>query len=104
MIMRYLIGLLFIVGIIVLQVFLSKKERIWPGLVMPALLFCFSLLYPLNMVVPADGATVGFAGQMILVWLIGNIPTAVLLAIYFACRGKLRRNSSLEKMNIKDLG
>lgn len=101
--MRTLIVLLFIAGVIVLQVFLSKRESKWPGLVLPLIAFLFGLLYPLNMVAPSEGVTVGFIFQMILVWLLGNIPTIVLMAIYWSCRGKQRRNKQLEKMNIQDL-
>ena len=101
--MRTLIVLLFIAGVIVLQVFLSKRESTWPGLVLPLIAFLFGLLYPLNMVAPSEGVTVGFIFQMILVWLLGNIPTIVLMAIYWSCRGKPRRNKQLEKMNIQDL-
>lgn len=101
--MRTLIVLLFIAGVIVLQVFLSKRESKWPGLVLPLIAFLFGLLYPLNMVAPSEGVTVVFIFQMILVWLLGNIPTIVLMAIYWSCRGKQRRNKQLEKMNIQDL-
>lgn len=101
--MRTLIVLLFIAGVIVLQIFLSKRESKWPGLVLPLIAFLFGLLYPLNMVAPSEGVTVGFIFQMILVWLLGNIPTIVLMAIYWSCRGKQRRNKQLEKMNIQDL-
>lgn len=102
--MRTLVFLLFIAGVIVLQVFLSKKENKWPGLVLPIIAFLFGLLYPLNMIAPSEGVNAGFIFQMILVWLLGNIPTIVLLTIYFACRGKQRRNKQLDKMNIQDLG
>lgn len=102
--MRTLVFLLFIAGVIVLQVFLSKKENKWPGLVLPIIAFLFGLLYPLNMIAPSEGVNASFIFQMILVWLLGNIPTIVLLAIYFACRGKQRRNKQLDKMNIQDLG
>ena len=83
-------------GIIWLQIFLSKKESKWPGLVMPIISFLFGLLYPLNMVVPSEGVTVGFIIEMIIVWALGNIPTFVLLAIYFGCREKSRKNKSIE--------
>ena len=100
----FLIFLLAILaGIIWLQIFLSKKENKWPGLVMPIISFLFGLLYPLNMVVPSEGVTVGFIIEMIIVWALGNIPTFVLLAIYFGCRGKFRKNKQLDKMNIQDL-
>ena len=101
--MRALIVLLFIAGIILLQIFLSKRESKWPGLVLPIIAFLFGLLYPLNMVAPSEGVTAGFIFQMILIWLLGNIPTIVLGAIYFGCRGKQRRNKQLDKMNIQDL-
>lgn len=92
-----------LVGIIWLQIFLSKKESKWPGLVMPIISFLFGLLYPLNMVVPSEGVTVGFIIQMIIIWALGNIPTFVLLAIYLGCREKARKNKQLDKMNIQDL-
>lgn len=104
---RTIIFLLFILailaGIIWLQIFLSKKESKWPGLVMPIISFLFGLLYPLNMVVPSEGVTVGFIIEMIIVWALGNIPTFVLLAIYFGCREKSGKNKQLDKMNIQDL-
>lgn len=98
-----IIVLAFFAGVVWLQVYLSKRESKWPGLVLPIISFLFSLLYPLNMVVPTGGVTAGFVGQMLLVWLLGNIPTMVLLAIYFGCREKHRRNKQLDKMNIQDL-
>lgn len=96
-------ALLFIAGVTLLQIFLSKRESKWPGLALPIIAFLFGLLYPLNMFVPPEGVTAGFIVQMILVWLMGNIPTMVLLAIYFGCREKQRRSKQLEKMNIQDL-
>ncbi|MGN0754156.1 MAG: hypothetical protein ACI4ME_06820 [Aristaeellaceae bacterium] len=90
-------------GVLVLQVFLSKTESKWPGLVLPGIAFLMSLMYPFLMVAPSEGVTVGFIAQMILVWLLGNIPTLILLGIYFACRGKKKRSKQIEKMNIQDL-
>ena len=98
-----ILAVLLIVGIVCLQIFLSKRESKWPGLVLPILAFLFGFLYPLNMIAPDEGVTVSFIIQMLIVWLMGNIPTIILLAIYFGCRGKQRRNKQLEKMNIQDL-
>ena len=98
-----IIGLLFIVGVVCLQIFLSKRKSKWPGLVIPIISFLIAFLYPLNMVAPSDGVTAGFIVQMIIVWLLANIPTIIFLAIYFGCRGKQRRNKQLDKMNIQDL-
>lgn len=102
--MRIFASLLFIAGVIALQIFLSKRESRWPGLVLPALDFLISFLYPLCMLAPSGGVTGGFVLEMLLVWFMANIPTLVLLAIYFACREKQRRAKQLEKMNIRDLG
>ena len=37
------------------------------------------------------------------VFLLMNIPTAILLAIYFTVRERKRKNKEIDKMNIKDL-
>lgn len=88
-----LVFLLFIAGVIALQIFLSKRESKWAGLVLPVIAFLFGFLYPLNMTGPAEGVTAGLIAQMIIVLLIGNIPTFVFLAIYIDCRGKLRHTA-----------
>ena len=98
-----IITVVFFAGIIWLQIFLSKKENKWPGLMLPIISFLFGLIYPLNMVAPSDGITAGFIVQMIMVWLLGNIPTIIFLTIYFGCRGKQHKNKQLDKMNIQDL-
>ena len=98
-----IIFLAVVIGVIWLQIFLSKKDNKWLGLILPIVAFLFGLLYPLNMVAPSDGVTVGFIMQMLLVWLLGNIPTIVLLLIYISCRQKKNRNKQLDKMNIQDL-
>ena len=100
---KLFITLLLLTGVVALQIFLSCRESKWPGLVLPIIVFLFGLLYPLNMMAPSEGVTVGFIFQMILVWLLGNIPTIILLAVYFGCRGKQRRKKQMDKMNIQDL-
>lgn len=95
--------LLVYAGVLVLQVFLSKTESKWPGLVLPCIGFLTSLMIPFGIAVPSEGVTVGFVAQMMLVWLLGNIPTLILLAIYNACRRKRNRNKQVEKMSIQDL-
>ena len=73
-----------LVGGIFLQIFLSRRESRWPGLVLPLLTFLLSLLNVLNI---ADTGSVSENVLLVLVTvLIGNIPTLVLLAIYWAAR------------------
>ncbi len=98
-----LLLILLSMGMILLQIFLSKRESKLLGLVLPIIAFLFSLIYPLNMAAPSEGVTIGFVFRMLIVWLLANIPTIILLAIFFACREKRRRNKQIDKMNIQDL-
>lgn len=102
--------LILIIGFIVLQVYLSKSENKYLGLILPGICFIFSILAVLNVAVfekinsdtkmrMVHGSVLG----MFAVFLIMNIPTAVLMAIYFGERKKYKKKSQLDKMNIQDL-
>jgi glucan phosphoethanolaminetransferase (alkaline phosphatase superfamily) len=111
-------------GIIYLQIFLSKKENKWAGLIMPFISFGVSLmalfgilLFFVSTVTSTyrmfDGeiitqttqitATSSIILSAIYIFLLYNIPTGILLAIYVACRGKRKKQRDLEKMSIQDL-
>lgn len=102
---RSLITLAVLVGIVFLQIFLSKQKSRWPGLILPAISFCIGLLFPLNMVMPPEGVTGSFIVEMIAAFLLANIPTIILILLYFwpRLREKKRHKKQLEKMNIQDL-
>ena len=92
--------LVLLVGVPVLQVFLSRRENQWLGLLLPMLTFLYSLV----MVCSVTAYEGGIPWGPILASLIsGNIPTVVLLVIYFACREKFRRRSEVDKTRIEDL-
>lgn len=119
------------VGIIALEVWLSRRKSRWPGLVMPAVTFVVSLFLALGVALFSVGGAatevqvvdeetgevvyqeqtveaepdwaLGDTAQLGLVLLVGNIPTFVLLGAYYIGREKLRREKLLEKMNIQDL-
>ena len=93
--------LVFVVGGILLQIFLSKRESKWPGLVLPAISFLWSLLYLFNLM--DTGSVVQNILMALLTILIANIPTLILLAIYWAVQEKRRKRSEIDKMNIDDL-
>lgn len=94
-------GLILLVGGVLLQIFLSRRESRWPGLVLPLLTFLCSLLGPLNV---ADTGSVSRNILLVLVTLLaGNIPTLVLLAIYWAAREKYRVRDQMEKMGKQDI-
>ena len=93
--------LVLLVGTILLQMFLSKRQSRWPGLVLPTITFLYSVLMVLNVTaIESAGAAIA---AVLSVLIAGNIPTLILLAIYFSCRSKVRRKSEVEKMHISDL-
>ena len=101
MIAFFVFVLVVLVGGIFLQIFLSKRESRWPGLVLPLLTFLWSLLGPLNVM---DTGSVSQNVLMVLVTLlVGNIPTLVLLAVYWAVREKRRVKDQIDKMKIDEL-
>ena len=89
-----------LVGVPVLQVFLSRRENRWPGLLLPLLTFLYSLVMVCSVTAYESGIP---WGPILASLILGNIPTAVLLVIYFACREKFRRRSELDKTRIEDL-
>lgn len=126
-----IVFLLFLAGIVLLQIFLSKKRNKWLGLVIPLICFIFSIMSVITLPMftitsistikteTSDGLIIKEETQFddniekpsigqilamtIPVFLISNIPTIIFLAIYFACREKIKTNKELEKMSIQDL-
>lgn len=86
-----LLSLALILGATALQIGLSKKESKWPGLVLPIIAFLLSLGYPLNMASAAGGVNAWTVLGLLRAWLVGNIPTLLLLTIYFGYRKKQSR-------------
>ena len=115
------------VGGVFLQIYLSKQESKWLGLILPIVTFGFSLLAVLNMVVYVELGTSttsmyingewvtttieegsremipGAIGGVIYTFVLMNIPTVILLAIYKSGRDKRNRHREVEKMSIQDL-
>ena len=98
-----LLYLALLAGACLLQIFLSKREPAFPGLILPIISFLAALLFVLNMAMPPEGMTGRFIGEMLVAFLLSNIPTAIFLSIYFACRKRNTRKKQLDKMNIQDL-
>lgn len=89
--------------IIILQVFLSNQNNKWYGLLLPAVCFITSIIMVFNMAVFKDQTMFQIIFQVSLTFILSNIPTVVLLAIYYACREKFRKNKEMDKMNIQDI-
>ena len=115
-------------GLIVLQVYLSKKESRWPGLILPFINLAVTILIALGLILfsvstSTSTVTETINGEEVAVSqtdtqavdtspvIIGalftflqlNIPTVVFLIIYFACRSKYSKQKALQKMSAQDL-
>ncbi len=118
---------------VLLQIFLSKRQNKWLGLLLPLICLMFSLLAVMNVAAlgsysaeaslsyraedgswveqsgeqiatsPTTSDTLATLGTVAVVFLLYNIPTAILLVIYAACREQIRKNTQMEKMSIQDL-
>ena len=85
--MRIIILLAIIAAIIILQIYLSKRENKWCGLVLPIISFLFALLIvPLNTMAPATGVDMDYIVNLVCAFAIYNIPTVVFMVIYIICR------------------
>ena len=93
--------LVFAVGGVLLQIYLSKRESRWPGLVLPGICMLYPILLVLNVAVMGNIGSV--AATVITAFVLGAVPAIILLVIYFACRSGRNRKSELDKMNISDL-
>ena len=100
--MRLIFVLTIIIGIVLLQIFLSKRENKWAGRILPLMFFLFSLIVPLNMAA-VDIKTWSFWVDLLLIWFIAAVPALILCAIYLACRSSRRNRQEIDKMNIQDL-
>jgi len=116
-----LVLLAFVVVVLVLQVFLSKSEGKWPGLIMPIAWVGFSMITPMRILVagPEARSFIGtingvevvhtpsmasIVGEAALMFVLLNIITCVLIAIYLGCRRKQSKERALLKMSVQDLG
>jgi len=104
--MLILIGLPIIAGLAILQIFLSKTQSKWPGLVLPGCNIFLSLIALFGFLMFAiDAANIILTA--IGIFVLFNIPTLIYLAIYWIVRNNRKdsskNNQEIQKMNIQDL-
>ncbi|MDR3287801.1 MAG: hypothetical protein LBT22_00025 [Peptococcaceae bacterium] len=92
------------VGAIALQIFLSKRNNKWLGLILPFIAFGASTSAILgNALNVSETPVFSFVLTLIPALLFANIPTGILLALYFAYQEKQKRQRALAKMSAQDL-
>lgn len=97
--------LLLIVSLIIyLQIYFSKMKSRWIGLILPGISLIVSIIMVLNIAEPSANISTAQRIAMVLsAFITSNIPTIILFAIYSVVRQKIKRQSEIDKMNIKDL-
>ncbi len=96
------VGLIFLIVIVGLQIFLSKKQNKWYGLVLPIISLMFSFI-GLASYAFFDQNISQIIIELIAIFIMANIPTVILLVIYFACRESIKKDKEIDKMKIEDL-
>lgn len=101
-----LIGLLFglvpFVALGVLEVYLSKMEKAWPGLILPILSGSFSILISVMLTLMAVRGHAIISVIIAIVFI--NTPAVVYTLIYFNVHKKQVPRNEIDKMTIQDLG
>lgn len=119
-------------ALIWLQVFLSKKDNKWLGLILPFTILVISVIFMLVMilggtaymtqitsetitengeivteVVSSERVPIAGVGAIVIgagvTFLLLNIPTVILLIIYFGIRDSRRKRMALDKMSAHDI-
>lgn len=92
-----------LIGIFFLQIFLSTKENKKLGLIIPGINFVISILISLIYLLNALTLDISIFIGILIVFIAYNVPTVILMAIYYACRNKYKKKHEIDKMNIQDL-
>ena len=88
--MTFLFFIVLPIGLCVLEIFLSRMDNKYIGLILPAITFIYSLIALLSFAI-FDGATTGeIVVSMLTTFLGTNLPTLILLGIYFLCRENMQ--------------
>ncbi|WP_258876390.1 hypothetical protein [Clostridium sp. CM028] len=79
-------------GIIILQIFLSKRQNKWLGLILPIINVIFSIRAVLGINFDGGESISTIVMETIMTFLVWNILTGVLSDIYFTCREKFKKS------------
>jgi len=95
-------ALVILAGAVIGQIFLSRALSRIPGLVLPCTTLLFSILAVCNVAI-LPGSAVSEAVRLVGgTFLLCNIPTAILLTIYFAVRSGKKRLSEMDSSFVRN--
>lgn len=93
---------------LLLEAHLARREKRWPGLILPGVSFLWALAGAVLYVTAEFGRLSGAVGFGLLIFLDKNVVTLVLLAVYAVCREHRKRRQrrleeQIDRMHIKDI-
>ena len=102
----FVFGLALLIGLVFLQIFLSKAQSKWSGLVLPICSTFISIVAVLGFLwITEAGSSVILS--IIAIFVLFNVPTLLYLIIYKVVRSNRKEtpknNKEINKMNIQDL-
>ena len=84
-----------LIGLVILQVFLSRQKNSRLGLILPGVSFLFSLVGVFNVV--DTGSVLQNIMTLLMVLVLSNIGTLVLLLIYWVCRAGSGKKQEMDR-------
>lgn len=92
-----------VAGAAILEWLTARFESMLPGLILPSLSFIFSLITIFGIYFTEYATVWQIIGTVAGTFLIANVPTVLLLAIFFICRASRKKKKEIEKMKKQDL-
>lgn len=89
--------ILVFIGLCVLEFFLARKDRIIYGLILPIVSFGIALIITLFTLIGMTGGLSTILAGVLLVGLLANIPTIILLIIFFIARASKKAAPGTKK-------
>lgn len=88
-----------------LEIWLARREKRWPGLLLPGAAFLWALAEVVSAFAGLWQRSAGALGLALLMLLWCSVPALALLAVYAACRTlwKRKRRRERDKMDISDI-
>lgn len=88
----FVLAALAIVALMGLQYYLSTRNNRIVGLILPSIFVLYSMLMMLEVTIFSFDSVFNVFLQMMVVFLLCNIPSLVLVVVYASCRSKLENN------------
>lgn len=100
--MTIILGIILIFGVAYFQSILSSKSNKYLGLIFPLITFIGSIVLAFMTISIINFSFIDIF-SLSLTFIMINIPSIVLLVIYYLVRKEIVRNKELDKMNLLDL-